>query len=314
MLFVIRLRVKIFIKLITYNNMTDSYPYMLSNNKIEPILGKIRAAAKPLKFTHELLKQMGYSSSNDRAVIPLLKRLGFLSEEGAPTEYYDRLKDNTDWQFVLGERINDLYKDIFNINTEIYKASDEEIKGAISRTTGKDEASVTRYLTTFKTLTNLAKFGTSPRVKENDFSPILIHDAERMATVYALFYCLENAVRELISDRLSERYGTGWWSTTCVSEKIKKSANDLKEKEEKNKYHIPRASSMIGYTMFGNLSQLIVNNWQDFSDFFPDQHWVSSRLNDLELSRNIIMHTGFLPEIEIGRIESISRDWIRQVG
>ncbi len=152
------------------------------------------------------------------------------------------------------------------------------------------------------------------KIEENDFSPILIHDAERMATVYALFYCLENAVRELISDRLSERYGTGWWSTTCVSEKIKKSANDLKEKEEKNKYHIPRASSMIGYTMFGNLSQLIVNNWQDFSDFFPDQHWVSSRLNDLELSRNIIMHTGFLPEIEIGRIESISRDWIRQVG
>ncbi len=162
--------------------MTDSYPYMLSNNKIEPILGKIRAAAKPLKFTHELLKQMGYSSSNDRAVIPLLKRLGFLSEEGAPTEYYDRLKDNTDWQFVLGERINDLYKDIFNINTEIYKASDEEIKGAISRTTGKDEASVTRYLTTFKTLTNLAKFGTSPRVKEKPEKEIPKEPEHRQGT------------------------------------------------------------------------------------------------------------------------------------
>ena len=152
------------------------------------------------------------------------------------------------------------------------------------------------------------------KIEENDFSPILIHEAERMASVYALFYCLENAVRELISDRLSERHGFGWWDTTCVSEKIKKAANDLKEKEEKNKFHTKRASSMIGYTMFGNLSQLIINNWQDFSDLFPDQHWVSSRLNDLELSRNIIMHTNSLPEIEIGRIESITRDWIRQVG
>ena len=71
---------------------------------------------------------------------------------------------------------------------------------------------------------------------------------------------------------------------------------------------------MIGYTLFGNLAQIIINDWEDFSDLFPDQHWVSSRLNDLELSRNIIMHTSTLPEIEVDRIESIARDWIRQVG
>jgi len=152
------------------------------------------------------------------------------------------------------------------------------------------------------------------KIQEEDFSPILIHEAERMASVYALFYCLENAVRELISDRLSERHGAGWWTTTCVSDRIRKAASDLKEKEEKNKYHTPRSSSMIGYTMFGNLGQLIVNNWVDFSDLFPDQHWISSRFNDIELSRNIIMHTNSLPEIEIGRIESIARDWIKQVG
>jgi len=152
------------------------------------------------------------------------------------------------------------------------------------------------------------------KIEENDFNPIVIHEAEKMASVYALFYCLENSVRDLISDRLAERYGAGWWDMACVSVKIRKAAKDLKEKEEKNKYHTPRSSEMIGYTNFGNLSQLITNDWQDFSDLFPDQHWVSSRLNDLELSRNIIMHTGSLPEIEVERIESIARDWVRQVG
>lgn len=146
--------------------MIDSYPYMISNGKLDSILSKIRSAAKPPKFTQELFKQMGFPSSNDRAAIPLLKKLGFLLEDGSPTEYYDRLKDNTDWQFVLGERIQDLYKDIYNINTEIHMASDDEIKGAISRITGKDETSVTRYLATFKTLASLAKFGSSPRLKE----------------------------------------------------------------------------------------------------------------------------------------------------
>ena len=153
------------------------------------------------------------------------------------------------------------------------------------------------------------------KIQETDFSPILIHDAEKMASVYAMFYCLENSVRELISDRLSERHGTGWWDiTACVSPKIKTAAETLKQKEEKNKYHTARSSNMIGYTLFGNLAQIIINDWEDFSDLFPDQHWVSSRLNDLELSRNIIMHTSTLPEIEVDRIESIARDWIRQVG
>ena len=38
--------------------MTD-YPYMLSNNKILPIIQSLQSAAKPNKFTTEFLKNMG---------------------------------------------------------------------------------------------------------------------------------------------------------------------------------------------------------------------------------------------------------------
>ncbi|MFW9881550.1 MAG: DUF5343 domain-containing protein [Candidatus Thorarchaeota archaeon] len=151
--------------------MVDSYPYILTNNKIDAILSKVRSAAKPSKFTYEFLKQLGFSSSNDRAIIPLLKKLGFISEDGTPTEYYDRLRDSTDWQFVLGERVKDLYKDLFNIDTEIHKKSDDEVKGAITRVTGKDEASVGRYFATFKALATLVKFGTSPKTARPSVSP-----------------------------------------------------------------------------------------------------------------------------------------------
>ncbi len=56
--------------------MTD-YPYMLSNNKIAPIIGKIQQAARPQKFTIEVLRTLGFTSTNDRAFIPLFKKLGF---------------------------------------------------------------------------------------------------------------------------------------------------------------------------------------------------------------------------------------------
>ena len=39
-----------------------------------------------------------------------------------------------------------------------------------------------------------------------------------------------------------------------------------------------------------------------------------SRMDDLEMSRNIIMHTGVLPADEVDQIESIVRDVLRQIG
>jgi hypothetical protein len=134
-----------------------------------------------------------------------------------------------------------------------------------------------------------------------------------MASIYVVFFCLENAVRELITDRLAERHKLNWWKD-CVPAKIRTAVQALKEKEDHNRYHTQRSSALIGYTMFGNLAQIIISNWEDFSDLFPSQAWVTSRFHDLEMSRNIIMHTGVLPPGEIERIESIARDWLRQVG
>jgi hypothetical protein len=143
--------------------MAESYPYIISNNKIEPILSKIRSAAKPERFsTREALAKWGFSASNDRAMVSVLKDLGFLTESGAPTEYYDRLRDPNEWRYVLGERMRDLYSELFAIDTAIHSAPENEIKGAISRVTGKDNESVKRYYATFKALATLAKFEPRP--------------------------------------------------------------------------------------------------------------------------------------------------------
>jgi hypothetical protein len=144
--------------------MADDYPYMVSNNKIKPIIEAIHNAAKPPKFSHEFLKQIGFSSSNDRAVIPLFKRLGILTDSGVPTTYYDDLKDTTKRWSALGARIKDLYSDLYAINTKIHSATEDEVKGAMSRVTGKDSKAVGRYYATFKTLCDMAKFDSATKV------------------------------------------------------------------------------------------------------------------------------------------------------
>lgn len=145
--------------------MTD-YPYMISNNKIAPIISKIQQAARPAKFTQEILKNLGFTSTNDRAFIPLAKRLGFLADDGTPTVLYDQLKDKTTTKTILATQIKTLYSELYAINVEIHKSSDAEIKGAISRVTGKDEDGVNRIYNTFKTLCNNADFSDSVIVEE----------------------------------------------------------------------------------------------------------------------------------------------------
>ena len=145
--------------------MTD-YPYMISNNKIAPIINKIQQAARPAKFTQEVLKNLGFTSTNDRAFIPLAKRLGFLADDGTPTALYDQLKDKTTTQTILAAQIKALYSELYAVNVEIHKAPEAEIKGAISRVTGKDEDGVNRIYNTFKTLCNNANFSGNVSAEE----------------------------------------------------------------------------------------------------------------------------------------------------
>jgi len=151
------------------------------------------------------------------------------------------------------------------------------------------------------------------RVVEADFSPRIWHDANNMASVYQAIFCIENTIRSFIVERMSERYGLNWWEEK-VSSGIKRDVTKLKEKEAKNKFFSSRSDSEIGYTMMGNLGQIIIDNWSDFSDIIPNQAWLNSRMQDLEMARNIVMHTGVLPQDEIERITSIVRDILRQIG
>jgi len=138
------------------------YPYMISNNKISLIITSLQSAAKPVKFTLDFLKNMGYASTNDRGIVPLFKKLGFLTDDSAPTVYYDQLRDQTTYKKILAARIRELYSELFTINVEIYKDSESNIKGAISRVTGGDEESVKRVYNTLKSLCSIADFSQTP--------------------------------------------------------------------------------------------------------------------------------------------------------
>jgi hypothetical protein len=144
------------------------------------------------------------------------------------------------------------------------------------------------------------------------FSRDLRDRAARMTYAYCLFFCFENEVRDLIAQRLYERKGADWWNS-AVPAKVQQRVENKKKEIEENKWHQTAIPDNINHTLFGDLASIIIHQWDEFVELFPDQQWVQVRLNELERSRNVIAHGNVLPDEEIERLEQYLKDWLRQV-
>lgn len=139
------------------------------------------------------------------------------------------------------------------------------------------------------------------------------NDALRMARLYALLFCFENSVRTLITERLQENHGAEWWEKT-VPKKVRDFADSRKKEADKNSWLEGQSHDLLTFIQFGHLADIVISNWDDFTDLFPSQHWIKQRLDELEQARNFIAHARTLLSGEYSRIEMYIADWNRNVG
>lgn len=137
--------------------------YMKSVKNLSSILSAIINAQAPDKFTHKYLSDLGFPSSNDRSVLPLLKGLGFLDDANAPTQVYFDYLDEDNAPFVLAQAIREAYSDLFQVNNKAYEMSPTDVKKKLkSLLQGKKgDAVLIKMATTFTTLSELADFSKS---------------------------------------------------------------------------------------------------------------------------------------------------------
>ncbi|KQP67208.1 hypothetical protein ASF47_03850 [Nocardioides sp. Leaf285] len=157
---------------------------------------------------------------------------------------------------------------------------------------------------------------TENRLLEEALAPFDLatrNEALRMGRLYSIIYCFENSVRDLIRSRLSEQ-ADDWWDTPRVPKKVHDTAENRLKDAEKNSWLEGVYKDVLGYVDFGGLSDIIVNNWSDFEDLIPSQHWLKQRLDELERARNFIAHNRMITSAEFRRLEMYVGDWNRQVG
>jgi hypothetical protein len=133
--------------------------------------------------------------------------------------------------------------------------------------------------------------------------------ARRMADFYVLYFALENSVRRLLTQILSEEYGSDWWKT-AVPEGIRKEV-ERKQKEELETAMSIRSEDPLAYTNFGELIDIFNANWDKFSEFLRSKRAVQDTLSQFNKIRNIIAHSCELNDDEILRFKLLVNDWLR---
>lgn len=141
--------------------LTESY--LTSVKNVEAFFETIKSAKAPERFTTRFLANLGFKNTNDRLLISMMKALGFLDENGAPTQRYFNYLDDSQSTAVITEGIEEAYEDLFRLNTRADQMSKQELVGKLkSLTEGKkSERVIEAMATTFQALTKLGDFSDS---------------------------------------------------------------------------------------------------------------------------------------------------------
>jgi hypothetical protein len=92
--------------------------YTLKPNSIPAYFDAILDAQSPERFSLKFLENLGFTSTNDRLFIGILKDLGFLNRDGAPQQRYFDFLDRTRAKQVLADGIREAFSDLFAINVQ----------------------------------------------------------------------------------------------------------------------------------------------------------------------------------------------------
>lgn len=151
--------------------MAVEYPaYVNGYGGIPKVFAAIREAAVPPKFTQDFLSDvLGLKSSSYRAMIPLMKKLGFIDPANVPTQAYRDVRDAAQAGRVIAARMREAYKVLFNASEYIYKL-DKPALVAKLRTVlgaGEDDANIQYVAGTFTELSKMAAWDGTPAPKPN---------------------------------------------------------------------------------------------------------------------------------------------------
>ena len=150
--------------------MALSNTYTVVNGQLPEFFQKIQDGQAPDKFTQQHLKDIGFTSTNHRAFIQILKSLGFLTPDGTPTQRYHEYRNRAVCKKVMGTAIKEAYSDLFVIKEKPTANDKDIIQGKFKSSFNTSDLVAERQAKTFLALLELADLDV-PDTRKNEPLP-----------------------------------------------------------------------------------------------------------------------------------------------
>ena len=138
--------------------------YTTVTGKIPTLFEKIASMGVPkTTVDSKWLAMIGFGGSNDKTLLGVLARLGFLDDLGMPTERWISFRDSNKRAQVMEEAMKQAYSELYEAYPEAHKQPDDDLVNFFKNQPSPDgtfgglsEGTATKILQTFKGLGAIA--------------------------------------------------------------------------------------------------------------------------------------------------------------
>jgi len=151
--------------------LSTKLPYLASPGTVKTVLDKIITARTPERFTQDFLEtKLGAKGGSARAVIPLLKRIGMLEQDGSPTDIYRKFRNNGTSGAAMAKAIRHGYKELYDRNEYVHELEKPKLLEIVNEISGKEKGNSVDSFTvsTFLNLKEYSDFEASFEEAKNE--------------------------------------------------------------------------------------------------------------------------------------------------
>lgn len=132
------------------------YPYALKPSSLEDFLKNMPSRPEPKKIDRAYLKGLGYTSSYELVIAPILKFIGFVDSSNVPTDLFKNFRDTRKSVAIMAQALKDSFKDLFELHQNPCMVSDTDLENFFRTATGRGDRMLTATVGVFKTLCKFA--------------------------------------------------------------------------------------------------------------------------------------------------------------
>lgn len=112
-------------------------PYLTSSGTLKKVLDRVIDASRPDKFNGDFLENvLKLKGGSARATVPILKRMGFVSSDGKPTELYAKFRTQSGRGPAALQGLRSGFSEIFKRSEYAHSVEDSKLRDIIVEITG----------------------------------------------------------------------------------------------------------------------------------------------------------------------------------